>query len=93
MTDCAHPDFTSEVGVHRLTDEGDRVRNYVAEIKIRCTACGAPFHFVGAPTGFAFKHPTVDMLATTLHAPIAPGERTLADLPSRISFEAPPRES
>lgn len=88
MTDCAHPDFATEVGVHRLTESGDCVRNFVAEIKIRCTACGLPFQFLGAPTGFGFRYPTVDVPATTLHAPIAPDERTLDELPSRITFEA-----
>lgn len=93
MTDCAHPDFSAEVGVHRLTDDDGRVRNYVAEVKVRRAVCGLPFHFLGAPTGFAFKHPMVDVLGTTLSAPIAPGERMLDQLPSRITFEAPPQES
>lgn len=93
MTDCAHPDFVADVGVHRLTDDVGHVRNFVAEIKIRCSVCGSPFQFIGPPTGIAFRHPTVDVPATTLHAPIAPGERTFADLPARMSFEAPPRES
>jgi len=93
QTDCAHSEFTADVGVQRLTDGSDRVRNFVAEIKIRCTVCGLPFQFLGAPTGFAFRHPTIDVLGTQLNAPIAPGERTLSDLPSRVAFEAPPRES
>lgn len=91
MTDCAHPEFMAETSVHRLTDgDGGPVRDFVAELRIKCKACDLPFHFVGAPTGYAFKHPTVDVVATTLHAPIAPGERSLADLPSRLAFEAPP---
>jgi hypothetical protein len=92
-SDCAHPDFAAEVAVHRLTDDAGRVRNFVAEVKVRCAACGLPFQFLGPPTGFAFKHPTVDVLGTTLSAPIGPGERTFADLPRRIAFEMPPRQS
>lgn len=80
-----------EASVHRLTDGDDGpVRDFVAEFRIKCKACDLPFHFLGAPSGYAFKRPTVNVAATTLHAPIAPGERSLADLPSTITFEAPP---
>lgn len=78
----------AETAVHRLTDGDDGpVRNFCAELRIKCKTCGLPFHFLGAPTGYAFKHPTVDVPATTLHAPIAPGERTIDEIPSTIRFE------
>lgn len=90
MTDCIHLEFACEAAVGRLTDGDDGpVRNFVAEIKIRCTQCGLPFRFIGAPTGYSFKHPTVDVPATELRAPIAPGERTLDEIPDRLSFEMP----
>lgn len=92
--DCAHMEFAVAAAVARLTDgEDGPVRNFVAEIKISCKQCGSPFRFIGAPTGYAFKHPTCDVPATTLHAPIGPGERTLAEIPTQISFEMPPRVS
>jgi hypothetical protein len=88
MADCQHLQFSAEVGVHRLTDGDDGpVLNYVAEVKVSCAGCGLPFHFLGPPTGYAFRWPTVDMPATTLHAPLTPGERQLRDIPDRIAFE------
>lgn len=86
MSDCSHENFAATVDVRRLTDEQGRVRNFIAEVTVRCTQCEQPFHFVCADTGFSFVRPTVSVGATMLHAPIAPGE---APLPSRIRFELP----
>lgn len=79
---CSHDGFTGEVKIARLDDTGQ----FVAEIQVRCAECGLPFRFLGPPTGLSFAHPTVDVPATTLHAPIAPGERTIADVPTSITF-------
>ena len=85
MTACPHESFEARVEVQRLTDgDGGPVKNYLADITVRCAACGTPFHFVGPDCGLSFKKPTVSVGATTLHAPIAPGE---AELPERIRFE------
>ena len=84
--DCAHQRFSAHVGVQRLTDDGGRVRNFIAEVQVNCTDCGEPFHFLCPDTGFSFTRPTVNVGATMLHAPIAPGE---AALPDRIRFEMP----
>ena len=85
MPACAHPEFSADVGVARITDGDDGpVRNYVADITITCAACGLPFHFIGPTAGLSFTRPTVDVAGTTLHAPIAPGE---APIPRRLTFE------
>lgn len=84
--DCPHESFTATVAVQRLTHDTGRVRNFVAEVTVRCVACDTPFHFLGPEAGFSFVRPTVNVGATTLHAPIAPGE---GPLPSRIRFEVP----
>jgi hypothetical protein len=84
--DCTHERFSAHVGVHRLTDEVGRVRNFIAEVQVSCTDCGEPFHFLCPDAGLSFTRPTVNVGATTLHAPIAPGE---AMLPDRIRFEMP----
>lgn len=84
--DCAHQCFSAHVGVQRLTDDGGRVRNFIAEVQVSCTDCGEPFHFLCPDTGFSFTRPTVNVGATMLQAPIAPGE---AALPDRIRFEMP----
>jgi hypothetical protein len=82
---CQHEDFAARVEVHRLTDDAGNVRNFVAEVTVRCVACDLPFHFVGPEAGYSFARPTVNIGATTLHAPIAPGESTV--IPSRIRYE------
>lgn len=85
MSDCGHNAFEATTEVHRITDGDDGpVRNFVAEVRFRCTQCDTPFHFVGPDAGFSFTKPTVSVGALTLHVPIAPGE---APLPSRIRFE------
>jgi hypothetical protein len=83
---CAHERFSAHVGVQRLTDDVGRVRNFVAEVEVSCTDCGEPFHFLGPDTGLSFTRPTVNVGATMLHAPIAPGEVVL---PDHIRFEVP----
>ncbi len=82
---CEHEEFDANVAVQRLGDDGV-VHSFIAEVSIRCARCGEPFHFVGPPAGISFKHPTVNVGATTLHAPIAPG---VTALPQRIQVEVP----
>jgi hypothetical protein len=84
--DCAHERFSADVGVQRLTDDSGRVRNFIAEVQVSCTDCGEPFDFLCPDTGFSFVRPTVNVGATMLHAPIAPGP---AALPDHIRFEVP----
>jgi hypothetical protein len=84
--DCGHERFSAHVGVQRLTDDAGRVRNFLAEVQVRCMDCGAPFHFLCPDTGLSFTRPTVNVGATMLHAPIAPGE---SGLPDHIRFEVP----
>jgi hypothetical protein len=74
VIECLHEEFSASVGVKRLTDEQGRVRNFVAEVTVRCVQCLQPFHFVGLEAGLSFTRPMVNVGATTLHAPIAPGE-------------------
>jgi hypothetical protein len=84
--ECAHERFSAHVGVQRLTDDAGRVRNFIAEVQVSCMDCGEPFHFLCRDTGFSFTRPTVNVGATMLQAPIAPGE---AALPDHIRFETP----
>jgi hypothetical protein len=83
MNECAHEEFDASVEVQRLTD-GGAVRNFLADITVRCARCGVPFHFVGLECGLSFKHPMASVGSTTLHAPIAPGE---GSPPDRIRFD------
>lgn len=83
---CPHEAFAARVEVCRIADDNDprRVRSFIADVTVSCTTCGTPFHFVGADAGLSFTRPMVNFGATTLHAPIAPGE---APLPSRMRVE------
>jgi len=88
-SECPHTHFEADVSVHRLTDEASGiVSNFIAEMSVRCTDCCEQFHFIGADAGHSFVRPTVNVGATTLHAPIAPG---VAPMPARLQYEAPPR--
>ena len=86
MTDCKHEHFSAEISVNRLGDGPGvgEIRNFIAEIAVACAACKAPFHFLGVPRGLSLSHPTTDVLATTLHAPIAPGP---GPMPDRMTFD------
>lgn len=74
---CQHEDFAAEVAVSRLGEGDDQIRNFIADISVKCRACGEPFHFVGVECGLSFMRPMGNVGATTLHAPIAPGEGPL----------------
>lgn len=70
---CAHPDFTAEVDVYRLTDVDDGpVTAYTAEIQVKCAACGEPFRWVGVPAGLSGSRPMCSVDETELHAPLRP---------------------
>lgn len=86
--DCTHDGFAATVQVEKLVDErSGQLQNLIAEVSIRCASCGMPYHFIGVDTGLSFTRPTVNVPATTLHAPIAAGERT--EIPDRIRYEMP----
>lgn len=84
VSTCKHEHFAAEVAVQRLGEGDDVIKNFVAEIQIKCSQCDQPFHFVGPGAGFSFSRPTVNVGATTLHAPIRPGQ---AEPPSSLRFE------
>ncbi len=86
MSDCDHADFEASVEVHRFGDSATRI--HMAEVKIQCAKCKLPFHFNGLGTGISFSKPTVNVPGTTLHVPIAPGERPLSDV-GQMRIEMP----
>lgn len=90
MTACTHESFSACIEVHRLgADANAAPSNYMAEVTVRCANCNVPFRFLGPSTGLSFNKPTVNLTATTLHAPIAPGERPLDEMPESIRVEVP----
>src|SRR5262249_44477805 len=85
---CRHERCSAQVDIQRLTDNDGRGRHFVAEATVRCSDCGEPFHFLGCDVGLSFARPMVNVGATTLHAPIAPGE---GPFPDRVRYELPSR--
>lgn len=51
MESCKHMNFEAFVQVSRIEDQG----RFVAEIRIRCKDCEAPFQFMGLKPGFDFN--------------------------------------
>lgn len=79
---CQHQHFNATVKVIHLEDTG----RYTTDIRIVCTQCELPFHFLGLPCGSAYDRPMVSADACELRAPIAPGR---GDLPSKATFVFP----
>lgn len=74
MNDCEHKNFKCYNRVNRLSkEEGGPITSYSVEVQVRCSECGLPFHFIGLPGGSTPANPTVNIDATELRAPIAPG--------------------
>jgi hypothetical protein len=81
--DCTHPDFYANVGVARLEDSG----KFLAEVRVKCSACGMPFRFLGVPAGVAFYEPRTSIDDLELRAPIEPEMEK--QLHGSASFEMP----
>ena len=81
---CTHPDFAVEVTVTRFED----TRRFMADIMVRCTACGEPFRFMGVPGGISWEHPAAAIDVLELHCPIEPEGETQFYVKS--TFQMPP---
>lgn len=68
MADCKHMRFDANVAVGRIEDIG----RFVAEVRIKCIECGAPFQFVGVAPGFNYDGPTVSLDGLEGNFPICP---------------------
>lgn len=80
---CAHPDFEAHVSVGRIApDEAavvrDEISHFVADVTVRCAACGAPFGFRVPDVGVLPDRPAVSPDALELRVPlISPSELNL----------------
>ncbi|POR42523.1 hypothetical protein [Methylobacterium sp. V23] len=68
MTACKHENFAAAVRVARLEDSG----RFMAEIRISCTACGAPFQFLGLEPGLDLQGARVSIDGLEANIAIAP---------------------
>jgi hypothetical protein len=65
---CEHPTFEAHVRVNRIEDRGA----FVADVQVRCAACGVRFRFLGLDGGLSYSQPMVSVDAFELRAPIEP---------------------
>jgi hypothetical protein len=72
---CNHEHFEADVIVNRFA--GKDPMQFAAEISIRCTECGLPFHFIGFERGLSFHQPLINLDGTELRLPILPGSLAL----------------
>lgn len=68
MTACKHENFAANVSVARLEDSG----RFMAEIRICCTECGAPFQFLGLEPGLDLQGASVSIDGLEANIAIAP---------------------
>lgn len=74
MKDCKHLNFYAHVNVGRIIDDVnmEKVKHYMADIKIKCNDCGLPFEFIGFEHGMSFVKPLVSIDYTEARIPIRP---------------------
>ena len=70
---CNHEDFKANVDVNRMEDSG----RFIADIRVECTQCGTPFHFVGVNYGLSFSRPALSADGCELHIPLMPGRKVM----------------
>lgn len=73
-TTCPHDNVFAHVAVIKYEEyqkEGSDRR--MAEIKINCADCDAPFHFIGVPGGLSPNQPMCSPFSDELRAPIVAG--------------------
>lgn len=68
MSACPHMNFDAKVSVARIEDIG----RFVAEVRIHCIECKAPFQFLGVSPGFNYDAPTVTLDGLEANLPICP---------------------
>lgn len=65
----------SDVVIVSMSDEDDGpTTHWVAELRVWCDECGAPFLFLGLPAGALLKQPSGSLDGLVIMAPIVPIE-------------------
>lgn len=65
---CPHRNFGANVNVQRLEDTG----GFYADVSVKCSDCGRPFHFITPDYGLRRDRPAASLDGTELRCPIAP---------------------
>lgn len=70
---CLHESFDAEVTVNRLPEEeGGPIKNYSADVRVKCHDCGLPFRFMGLPYGLDLRGAAVSVNGEEARLAIAP---------------------
>lgn len=70
---CPHEEFSAVVNVARVTKgEDGPVGGFMADIRIHCVQCDAPFEFIGVEPGMLWSKPMCSPDAQELRAPLRP---------------------
>lgn len=72
---CAHDQFQIHCQVDRIDDVNPRV--YYANMRIVCTECETPFHFIGVPYGLSPNEPRLEIGGLEARMPIGLGRLPL----------------
>lgn len=72
---CPHENFHAQVNVTRISDSG----RFMADITIKCVACGEPFRFLGLPAGMDPNGAAVSVDGTEMRVAIGTAE-TVANI-------------
>lgn len=83
---CNHPRFDANVVVNRI-EHPTKGLVYMADVQVRCMACGTRFKFKGLQHGLSFTEPMVDPAGFELRAPLEPD----AHLTSLLAMHADSR--
>jgi hypothetical protein len=81
VVSCEHPDFEAHVAVGRISDDGtgENIVHFIADVTVKCTACGEPFGFRGPPAGHSWDEPRCRVDAKQISLPLmSPAELELA---------------
>lgn len=69
---CEHLTFEAAVDVHRIEDEPGKVGAFMADVRVRCSACQQQFQFLGLDQGLSIGGAAVSYDRTEAHLTISP---------------------
>lgn len=82
---CKHENFEGRFEITRVTEgEGGPVKDYMADIHIKCTQCQLPFKFIGMKSGMDYRAPTVSFDGLEARLPLRPSDEKGLPPPPRL---------
>jgi hypothetical protein len=92
VTRCEHFNFTATVEVGRLTNDRGKVKNYMADITVKCADCGKRFQFLGLKPGLDLQGARVSIDGLEARIGLCPAgeqpsalDRIAVNFPTRLT--------